>query len=180
MTEPKGIHEWTWRDDLVYGLVFFAKVVAGFGLAALVGAAIYFSIGPAYQSLDQAGWITHNHDTPVWIQGDWMVGEYRDCGMLTTTSPAGTVLSQAVKAELPRLFCGKNWDGEGIAEFFLAMPDYTSATDSVWGRADWKMLDRYFHTLPVSYYGRIDRPDSVFVWWRCQRNESALTCKALN
>jgi hypothetical protein len=82
-----------------------------------------------------------------------MVGEYRDCGMLTKTPPAGIVFSEEARAELPRLFCGKNWDGEGIVEFQLAMPHYSSATDSVWGRTDWSAFDSYFHTLPVRYYG---------------------------
>ena len=23
----------------------------------------------------------HKHDLPVWVQGDWMIGEYRNCDM---------------------------------------------------------------------------------------------------
>jgi hypothetical protein len=39
------------------------------------------------------------------------------------------------------------------------------------------------HTLPVTYWGRVDRPTGIGaaeVRWRCQREESLLTCKATN
>jgi hypothetical protein len=53
---------------------------AGFAL----GVCILFWIGnAAYQSLNNEGWIPHTHDTPVWIDGDWIIGEYRECEMLT-------------------------------------------------------------------------------------------------
>jgi len=151
----------------VAGWLLFAGIVAGIAVTS-------------HESLDNSGWILHNHDTPVWIAGDWLVGEYRDCGMLTTTPPTGIVLSQTARAELPRLFCGKNWEGVGVNEFQLAMPDYSAATDAIWGRSDWSSFDSYFHVLPVRYNGRIDRPDSVFDSWRCQRNSESLTCKALD
>jgi hypothetical protein len=128
--------------------------------------------------LDSIGWIPHDHDTPVWIAGDWIVGEYRDCGMLTTTPPDGIVRSEAVG--LPRMFCGKDWEGQGIAEFEIAMPNTDDVTHVIWGRGDWSTLNSFFHVLPVQYYGRIDRPDYVFISWRCQRKSDSLTCKALN
>ena len=127
---------------------------------------------------DEQGWIGHNHDTPVWIKGDWIVGEYRNCGMRTTTPPVGIVLSQEAQAELPRLFCGKNWKGEGVSEFEIAMPDPAAATNAIFGQGDWSALDSNFHILPVRYHGRIDRPDAVFVSWRCQRLSESLECKA--
>jgi hypothetical protein len=146
------------------------------GLAILVGL-----IYGAYNWLDQAGWIPHNHDTPVWIAGDWLVGEYRDCGMLTKTQLTGSVRSQEVLAELPRLLCGREWDNAGFLEFEDATTGVSEATKSaLWYGGDWSALDGYFHVLPVRYNGRIDRPDSVFDSWRCQRNSESLTCKALN
>jgi hypothetical protein len=38
------------------------------------------AMGAAYE-LDEAGWIPHHHDTPVFVTGDWMVGELRTCKM---------------------------------------------------------------------------------------------------
>lgn len=147
-----------------------------FILLCILGYATY----GGYEWLDGGGWIPHDHDTPVWIQGDWLVGEYRDCGMRTTTPFVGIVLSQEARAELPRLFCGKNWAAEGVAEFETAMPDPDAAVNAILGKGDWGALDSYFHVLPVHYNGRIDRPDSVFISWRCQRNTASLTCWALN
>jgi hypothetical protein len=167
-----SLHSFLERHALIRAV---AKVLAYVGLL-VVAALVYAS----YEALDDHGWIPHDHDTPVWIQGDWLVGEYRDCGMLTTTPPAGVVLSQTARAELPRLFCGKNWEGEGVDEFENAMPDQTGATDALRGRGDWSPFNSYFHVLPVRFFGRVERPDSWFVSWRCQRKSDSLTCKALN
>jgi len=148
----------------------------------VLGAIVVVSIGlTSYDSLDSSGWITHNHDTPVWISGDWIVGEYRDCGMLTKTQLTGSVRSQEVLAELPRLLCGREWDNAGLFEFENATTGLSEATKSaLWYGGDWSALDGYFHVLPVRYYGRIDRPDTVSDSWRCQRLSESLECKAIN
>ena len=124
---------------------------------------VWFLAHAADTWLDSIGWVTHDHDTPVWIHGDWMVGEYRDCGMRTTTPFAGIVQSQEARAELPRLFCGKNWADEGVSEFEIAMPDPDVAVNAILGKGDWGALDSSFHILPVIYHGRLGRPDAVFV-----------------
>lgn len=180
---------WMKLNDDVNG---FAALTSGLrtmvrSVGAILAIGLVASVGyAAYKSLDEAGWLTHNRDTPVWIAGNWMVGEYRDCGMLTTTPPDGIVQTEQARAQLPRLFCGKNWDSEGVLEFQSAMPDYTVAADAVWGRGNWDVLNSYFHVLPVRYNGRIERPDSVFTSWRCQRQGNSLLssdgiiCNALN
>lgn len=165
-----------WLDELAEGFRPVAKVLGGlFGILFLISIAV-----SVYVSLDESGWISHDHDTPVWMQGDWMVGEYRDCGMLTATPPAGVTLTPEARAALPRLFCGKNWNGVGIVEFQLAMPNFDAATDAIWKGGDWSQISSKFHLLPVLYHGRIDRSDAVFVSWRCQRESGSLECKALN
>lgn len=149
-------------------------------LMGVVARPIYDVAGSIYESLNNAGWITHDHDTPVWIQGDWMAGEYRTCQLLTTTPMAGGVLSQEARAELPRLLCGRDPSESifgSIVEFQNAVPNVTVAQ---WDRGDWSAFDSYFHVLPVRYNGRIERPDKWYVSWRCQRENASLTCKALN
>ena len=117
----------------------------------------------------------HDHDTPVWIQGDWLVGEYRECDM-----PARTT----------RLFCGRDSiAGNSIVGFAdsVSDDDAPSAFNAAMTRnaqTDWTLLEKYFHVLPVRYYGRLVRPErdterAIFSW-RCQRNNDSLTCKALN
>lgn len=170
----------SWAGEIIQASSWLWKTAGCLLFVGFALCAVYSGINSVDDSLDTTGWISHSHDTPVWIAGDWMVGEYRDCGMLTTTPPAGIVLSQTARTELPRLFCGKNWDGQGVIEFQLAMPEYSAATDAVWGRSDWSTFDSYFHVLPVHYNGRIDRPDTVFDSWRCQRDSGSLTCNALN
>lgn len=168
-----GLHGFLERHGTLRAV---AKVLAYAALFFVV-AIVYAS----YQTLDNAGWIPHSHDTPVWIQGDWLVGEYRTCGMLTRTQLTGSVRSQKVLAELPRLLCGRDWDNAGLFEFVNATTDVSEATkNALWNGGDWSVLDGYFHVFPVRYYGRIDRPETVSDSWRCQRESESLTCKALN
>jgi hypothetical protein len=123
-----------------------------------------------YASLDENGWLSHSHDTPVWIQGDWLVGEYRECDMQTTT-PAfeGSNYSGEVLKTLPRLFCAKQDDG------LFVWSETRTGTDMTW-----QTISGDFHTLPVSYFGRLERPDKWRISWRCQRLSGSLECKAVN
>lgn len=171
-----------WRKRAkVLGISLIVIAAAG-GVVAVVIA--------GYDGLNNAGWITHNHDTPVWIQGEWMVGEYRICQLRTTTPLViHGVIPPGEKAELPRLFCGRDSSdrvfGSAVA-FEDAMPDPVVAENVLWRDGDWHIFDSYFHVLPVRYNGRIARPDKLFVSWRCQRQGSSLlssagiTCNAIN
>ena len=107
--------------------------------------------------LDKTGWISHDHDTPVWIQGNWMAGEYRECELAP---------SKAAPAKVPTLFCSNKTDN-GFVVWMVEGDEHPNAGLEV------------FHVLPITYWGRIDRQD-VVTSWRCQRNESSLTCKAVN
>jgi hypothetical protein len=138
------------------GVIFLAGIV----LTALVVVGLIFSVGPAYKPLDKTGWISHDHDTPVWIQGNWMIGEYRVCELAESSASA-----EKTPAKVPSLFCGKT--DHGYVDWMVEGYIHHSAGPGV------------FHVLPVTYWGRIDRQD-VATSWRCQRNERSLTCKALN
>lgn len=131
------------------------RIVLSIGLICVLGGVAVVGCQQIYQSLDEAGWISHQHDTPVWIAGDWMMGEYRECEMRTTES-----ISPESRAEFPVLYCGKT--GTGFEEF-------NDSSES----------NRYFHSLPITYYGRIENRENPTIW-RCQRNTAQLTCKAIN
>lgn len=128
----------------------------------------------------------HDHDTPVWIQGDWLVGEYRDCQMRTKTVPENDK-NIDYPARLPRLFCGEDRNGvfdfqreSGLLSLLLppadAKPPQEGAMYFVTVTSD--ELDHDFHVMPVRYYGRIDRTDKWVISWRCQRLSESLECKA--
>lgn len=171
---------WGWSD---YGSDSI-RTATGWGcliFLCLVGYGIY----GGYEWLDRNGWIPHDHDTPVWIHGDWIVGEYRDCDMLT----ARVGLKPELQAELPRLFCGDHGPGrsesaEFLDEFNIDDPHTLAAMDAVLYGGDWREFDNMFHVLPVSYHGRIDRQaaagDLPSIEWRCQRLSASLECKAVN
>lgn len=139
-----------------------------------------------YEPLDEAGWIHHSHDTPVWIQGDWMNGEYRDCEMLTGYNPPNKIFSSDNPNDYPRLFCGLRHNYE-LSNFVNSVrpEDMEQANDVVFynsqkNQSAWKALNAYFHVLPVGYVGRISRSDKWTVSWHCQRNSESLKCKALD
>lgn len=141
-----------------------------------IGLAIAWSLAVAgYQIADRQDRVMHNRNMPVWVQGDWMVGEYRDCDM-----PLGVA----------RLFCGKSLaKGSGLAVFpeSVSDGDLWTAVGAAYNRdaqTDWSVLDRYFNVLPVRFHGRLQRPErdrpSEIQTWRCQRNTKRLTCEPLN
>jgi hypothetical protein len=148
-----------------------AVIVPAIWIAACLSApAIYRSVE---RSLDNSGWIPHSHDTPTWIQGDWLAGEYRIC-------------------EMP----GYLWGGLPESAHLLCSSGDPRAVEGVWPagfreslssdeayRIDmglWYGLERHFHILPVKYWGRIDRTDRTGFSWRCQKQAGGLECKALN
>jgi hypothetical protein len=128
-----------------------------------------------YGWLDGEGWIEHNHDTPVWIKGEWLAGEYRLCRM-----PLSPNQSLPLSAHL---LCGQSgvdtlkdenaWPTDFVGsisdhEFFMLMA------------GQWSDVEQHFHVLPVNYWGKINRSNRTMFSWRCQRNGDSLTCKALN
>jgi hypothetical protein len=119
---------------------------------------------------DDFGYVPHEHDTPVWIRGDWMVGEYRDCNMLTTTPVMeGQHYSADELSHLPRLYCAEVSDG------FWNYAGAFEGTDTGWPK-----VSKDFHMLPVRYFGRLERPEKWLVSWRCQRLSASLKCKAID
>ena len=74
-----------------------------------------------YRLMDEHGWIEHEHDTPVWIQGEWLPDEYRACEM-----------SGKLWGDLPEhahLLCGIG-DPKAIEGKFHILPVH------YWGRID--------------------------------------------
>jgi hypothetical protein len=166
----------------IVGLV----VLAGFTLVIVV--TLYNSY-ESHQPVD--------HDTPVWIQGDWLVGEYRVCQMRTKTVPPQKKELDSLD-KLPRLFCGA--DSNGLFDFQRETALVSPSSDTQAPPQGSMYLftvtadafDSYFHILPVRYFGSIqpspdkdfiydyDRTDKWVISWRCQRNSNSLTCKALD
>jgi hypothetical protein len=145
-------------------LQFLAKAA---GYLALISLALTLILG--YQALDRAGYILHHHDTPVWIEGEWMTGEFRDCQMLTTTPVVeGQSYSTTELEHLPKLFCSSTGDS------FFVYGAAHQGTDT-----SWEGIGKDFHVLPVRYFGRLERPERWLIRWRCQRATESLSCKAL-
>jgi len=155
------------------------------GWGCIVGLGILGALAfGLFAILESNSLIPHSHDTPVWIQGDWLVGEYRDCQMRTKTVPRQRKDLDSLD-QLPRLFCSQ--DATGLFDFqratalvppppnIQAPPEGNMYFFTVTGSG----LDHEFHTMPVSYYGRIDRQLWV-ISWRCQRHSASLVCKALD
>lgn len=175
---------------------------AGKGVAKAIGwllfigviAGIALRLYESYESHQPA-----DHDTPVWIQNDWLVGEYRVCQMRTKMQTT----DQNSPAKLPRLFCAQ--DDIGFIDFQLETDAARQNAMLSTGDVTANVFDSYFHVLPVRYYGFIntseikgyvynpdgpdrfrdfiydyDRTDKFVISWRCQRKSESLTCTALS
>ena len=181
MRLPKSVV--TWFDEVSKTTYAILKLLAISLTIILVGLLGFEFETLGYQSVDSSGWIPHRHVTPVWIQGDWMPGEYRVCQMRTKTDPPGDKDPDSL-GKLPRLFCGE--DGNGLFDFQVSIAPGLDPTDPPPPHEMYLIgvtssaYDRDFHDLPVEYWGKIDRTDQWVISWRCQRNEGSLSCKALN
>ena len=137
----------------------------------ILGAVIYWGYG----SLNENGWIEHAHDTPVWIKGEWLVGEYRLCRM--------PLMPNQALPDSAHLLCGQGDiealkdENEWPTDFVGSVSEHEFITLMA-GR--WSDVEQHFHVLPVDYWGRIDRSDRVMFSWRCQRNSNSLTCRAID
>ena len=95
----------------------FAKILIPIQQTIIFGSVVFFLIElplGLYMILEKSGWVPNNHETPVWIQGDWLVGESRSCQMRTKTAPDREKKLDSVD-KLPRLFCGE--DANGLFDF---------------------------------------------------------------
>jgi hypothetical protein len=144
------------------------------GYLLLILACLWLRTGRwnTYRLLDSYGWIEHSHDTPIWIGGEWLTGEYRICKM--PLMPGHSLPSSA------HLLCGKNFEQEADSwptDFIASIPDHDFY--ELMG-ANWEAVEQHFHVLPVRYWGRIDRTGQLMFSWRCQRQASGLVCDAIN
>ena len=138
-------------------------------LLFIVGFLVCLAYG-GYSDLDKYGWIPREHDTPTWIGGDWMVGEYRECDLLTTTPVVeGNTYSKDDLLHLPRLYCGRAEGG------FFEYAGQREGTD-----VSWDAIGKDFHTFSVKYWGMLERPDRWKDARRCKRLSETIECKALN
>ena len=129
-----------------------------------------------YRLIDDHGWIEHDQDTPVWIKGEWLAGEYRVCQM--------PLLPGKQLPDSAHLLCGQG-DGQTLKydEDTWAFHFGSSLSDDEYRgllAGKWSDVEKYFHVLSVKYWGKIDRSDRTVFSWRCQRNSDSLTCKALD
>lgn len=179
----------SWAASLAQDGKRLLKIVVGWLLFVLV-AVISVTLLNSYESHQPV-----DRDTPVWIQGDWLVGEYRICQMRTKTVPDPRKDIDSLD-KLPRLFCGD--DANGLFDFQRQFSPVSLPPDSkaplpgamYFISVTTDDLDSDFHVLSVRYLGSIqassekgfiydyDRTDKLVISWRCQRNTESLTCKA--
>lgn len=127
-----------------------------------------------YSLLDDSGWIEHNHETPVWIKGEWLAGEYRVCQM--------PLLPGQQLPDSAHLLCGQGKaealkNGEAWTPDFIGILSDHEFMGLMAGK--WSSVEQHFHVIPVSYWGNIDRTDRRMFSWRCQRETESLNCKPL-
>jgi hypothetical protein len=131
-----------------------------FGFLGLVAWGTLYGLKTGYHraliSVDSAGFLQHSRVTPVRLDYDWMVGEYRQC-----TANAGYL-----GGEIDMLDCHVDEQTGWQATTVHQLPVH------FWGRV-----------VRVDHVHTIFDPDQAASadWtWRCEREATALKCWALN
>ena len=145
-------------------------------LAALMTAAVllYLAAFVAWPTLDKRGWIPHRQVTRVFspVERPWTIGEYLDC----EAEPSG--IPRRGFSGISTLGCARGWEWEEQAATIHLQPSEMRIT--FWGR----IIIPYPES--VRLYGKmIKTPASAPYYerafrWRCRRNESSVTCWAVN
>jgi hypothetical protein len=122
-----------WVGECATSFLRLTKTFLGWAVAIAILWGL--TIG-TYRIANDAGWIMHDHDTPVWMDGNWLVGEFRYCQMLTTTPRFGGTMPAGIRPDLPRMFCGTHGAGGVVighqkADKYDQLPVYSSLISSV-------------------------------------------------
>ncbi len=141
---------------------------------AVVATVVVLVSFDGWHELDHMGWVRHRQLTHVWvpIEQPWQIGEYLDC----TGQPRAPMLWPPGSPGIENLGCMRSLEWEGNKEHLR--PEDVEVI--YWGRIaipypESAQLYRKIMTTPDSapYDKRPFR-------WRCRRNESSLTCWAVN
>jgi hypothetical protein len=125
--------------------------------------------------LDYAGWIPHRQVTATWSPVDqpWAVGEYLDC----TANPMPPLTDPRRNSPgIDSLGCARNWERERGEENLSKR----EVQVTYWGR-----ISIPYPESAELYKKIMTTPNSAhyYDWpfrWRCRRNETSLTCLAVN
>jgi|SRR5271169_5723325 len=155
---------------------------------AIVGAIVAVVVVVLFAILDDAGWIPRHEVTAIYVgQNGWMQGEYRDC--IADTTREGTIS-----------FLACDLEGHAKEDLDRVIPHELNVT--YWGRIErldlgnnelrWQELRRRnglcaegarTNQERIARRGLCDedkRTGKIEWGWRCRRNESSVTCWAVN
>ncbi|MGA8735803.1 MAG: hypothetical protein WB558_17935 [Terriglobales bacterium] len=141
---------------------------------ATVAALVVFGAFSQWREVDHYGWIPHRQLTHVWVpvEQPWGVGEYLNC----RASPRAPMTAPPGSPGIENLACVRRSESEQNNGHLL--PEDVEVT--YWGRIaipypESAQLYRKIMTTPDS------APyDKLPFRWHCRRNESSVTCWAVN
>lgn len=119
----------TWREFLD-AAVLIAKGICAFLIAGLV----IFFVFACYMAYRQSGWQTHQQDTSIYFQHEWMVGEYRTCTMWQHDVWDNTVIPAASRT----LDCQSDTDAPSFTTHIFPVLYYGRIDRSDKAEIQWK------------------------------------------
>lgn len=150
-------------------LAILAVVVTTLGLA----------MSAVVDALDREGWIPHRQVTRLMVPTEqpWVTGEFLDCvaephpGL--TNRYYGSNWTAAVDW-IDSLTCGRDWKNDYITEQDLRV--------TYWGRIriPYPESERLYWRIVAASTKDSSYPYNRPFRWRCRRNESSVTCWAVN
>jgi hypothetical protein len=133
-------------------LVIVCRIV---GFAILAAWLIWAIIPAGWRYLERTGWIRHTQITSVYIEGNWLVGEYRSCKAL------GDLAFIACPKSL------KSWDD--------SEPPHLSAN----GELARSFMSEEPRTFSVDFYGRLTGSPADTLNCQCKRETDSISCHAI-
>jgi len=136
----------------MWNRIAIACRIVGF---ALLAAWLIWGVIPAgWRYLERVGWIRHTQITSVYIEGDWLVGEYRSCRAL---------------GDLAFVACPKSpksWDD--------SEPPRLSAS----GELARSFMAEEPRTFSVDFYGSLTGNPADTLNCQCRRETDSISCHA--
>ena len=127
---------------------------AGFGCLFLLGLVGWGGYA-AYNAIQDSGWASHTQAVDVYMKGDWLVGENRECQGLQNIPMKGEQTT-------------------GIIALYCPLDFYSDTPHNISIKFFGKTVRPELSIAPYT-----TNPQPHFQW-RCSRSSEGFTCRALN
>jgi hypothetical protein len=114
-----------WRKEDKNLVTSVGNLAVGYAVIALIAGVIGGSI-TMYKGLDSYGWLSHSEDTVITAQGNWIVGETKDCKSYPIDAALAKESGKEVGYAMYRVVCDDGPEHQVRVRFYgrTSQPEY--------------------------------------------------------